>query len=133
MPRTKFYEKKYENVDEYIAEFPTDIQKILEQIRAVIRKAAPAAGETISYQMPSYKLNGKPLVYFAAFSKHIGFYAIPTGHAAFANELSKYKQGKGSVQFPLDQPMPFELVNKLTEFCVSKNSEKSKNNKSANS
>src|SRR5687767_3576220 len=93
-------------VDEYIAEFPKSTQKILKEIRQIIKAHAPGAQESISYGMPGYKLNGKPLIYFAAYEKHIGFYATPSGHEAFAKELSRYKQGKGSVQFPIDQPIP---------------------------
>lgn len=108
-------------VEEYINSSAKDVQKQLKQIRAVIRKSAPKAVESISYGMPAYKLNGKPLVYFAAFKKHIGFYATPTGHVQFAGELSKYKQGKGSVQFPLDKPMPLDLIKRIVEFKVEEN------------
>ncbi len=102
----------------YISGFPEDIQMILEQIRATIRQSAPDATEGISYGMPTFKLGGKPLVYFAAFKNHIGFYATPTGHAAFAEALSPYKQGKGSVQFPLNQPIPLDLIAKMTEYKI---------------
>lgn len=108
-------------VDEYIGNFPQETQKILQRIREIIQKSAPESIENIGYGMPAYKLNGKPLVYFAAFKNHIGFYATPNGHAAFAEELSKYKQGKGSVQFPIDQPMPFELIEKIVKFRVGQN------------
>ena len=91
------------SIDEYIADFPEEIQFLLNQVRSTIQQAAPDAEESIGYGMPAYKTHGKPLVYFAAFKNHIGFYATPTGHAEFATELSKYKQGKGSVQFPIDQ------------------------------
>ena len=97
---------KAKNIDQYIGEFPKEIQMILEQIRATIKKAAPKAEETISYAIPTFTMNGKYLVYFAAFKNHIGFYATPTGHEEFKEELSHFKQGKGSVQFPLDKPMP---------------------------
>jgi uncharacterized protein YdhG (YjbR/CyaY superfamily) len=113
-------------VNEYIAAFPDDIQLILNQVRITIRQAAPDAEESIGYGMPAYKLNGRPLVYFAGFKNHIGFYATPTGHIAFAKELSKYKQGKGSVQFPIDQPMPLELIAQIVEFRVIENLEKGK-------
>ena len=106
------------NIDEYIAGFPHEIQVLLEQVRATIRAAAPEAKEVISYGMPAYKLNGKPLVYFGGFRNHIGLYATPTGHAAFAGELSKYKQGKGSVQFPLSEPMPLDLITRMVQFRV---------------
>lgn len=116
-------------VDEYIGNFPQETQKILQRIREIIQKTAPESVENIGYGMPAYKLNGKPLVYFAAFKNHIGFYATPNGHAAFSQELSKYKQGKGSVQFPIDQPMPFELIEKIVRFRVGQNLNKTvKNN-----
>jgi uncharacterized protein YdhG (YjbR/CyaY superfamily) len=108
--------RKPSNVDEYIAEFQENIQIILEQVRSTIRQTAPDAIESIGYGMPAYKLNGRPLVYFAGYKSHIGFYATPTGHLAFAHELSKYKQGKGSVQFPLDQPIPYELIAQIVAF-----------------
>ena len=94
------------SVDEYIITFSADIQSLLKNIRLIIKEKAPDAVESIAYGMPAYKTNGKPLVYFAGFKNHIGFYATPTGHTEFAKELSKYKQGKGSVQFPLDRPYP---------------------------
>ncbi len=107
-------------IDEYIAGFPPDVQKILEKIRATIRQAAPGAEETISYQMPTFTLNGK-LVYFAGFKKHIGFYPIPTGVDKFKKELSVYKQGRGSVQFPLDQPIPYGLIGRIVKFRAKEN------------
>lgn len=116
--------KSIKNVDEYIGDFPAEIQTILKEIRATIKKSAPEAEELISYGMPGYKLNGKPLVYFSAFKNHIGFYATPTGHTAFAEKLSKYKQGKGSVQFPLDEPMPLDLIAEIVEFRVKTNTHK---------
>lgn len=111
---------RYQTVDEYIATFPAGTQKLLEQVRMTIKKAAPEAAESISYNMPAYKLNG-PLVYFAGYQNHIGFYATPTGHSAFKEELSVYKEGKGSVQFPLDQPMPLDLIKRLVAFRVEEN------------
>lgn len=117
------------NTDEYIAGFPGDIQVILNQVRVIIQQAAPDAEESIAYGMPAYKLKGKPLVYFAGFKKHIGFYATPSGHSEFARELSKYKQGKGSVQFPLDQPLPLDLIFQIVEFRVFENLEKAKTKK----
>lgn len=107
-----------ENIDAYIAGFPEDVQTLLEQIRATIKEAALEAQETIAYGMPAFTLNGKPLVYFAGYKNHIGFYATPTGHAAFKKELSGYKQGKGSVQFPLDDLMPLNLIKKIVKFRV---------------
>lgn len=117
---------QYKNVEEYIISFPADTRKKLEQIRKIIRREAPDAEESISYGMPAYKTNKKHLVYFAGYSKHIGFYATPTGHSAFAEELSEYKQGKGSVQFPLDKPLPLDLIRQITRFRVQENLAKSK-------
>jgi uncharacterized protein YdhG (YjbR/CyaY superfamily) len=114
---------KPNNIDEYIAGFPKDTQVILEEIRATIKKAAPDAEEVISYQMPAFKYHGI-LVYFAAYKNHIGFYATATGHKEFDKELSKYKQGKGSVQFPLDKPMPLDLISSIVEYRVMENIER---------
>ncbi len=108
------------DVDCYIAQFPEHVQIILEKIRGVIRSAAPSAEESISYGMPAYKLRKKPLVYFAGYEKHIGLYATPTGHEAFKVELAAYKQGKGSVRFPLDLPIPFDLIRRIVEWRVAK-------------
>ena len=116
----------FKTVEEYIETFPVEVQVLLEQVRSAIQTTAPEAVESISYGMPAYKTNGKPLVYFAGFKKHIGFYATPTGHAAFADELAKYKQGKGSVQFPLDKPIPLELIKRIVAFRVKQNAEKAK-------
>ena len=113
--------KPFKTIDEYIRTFPKDVQTILEKLRKAIREAAPGAVETISYQMPTFKLNGKGLVYFAAFKNHIGFYPIPSGVEAFEKELSPYKQGKGSVQFPIDQPVPYDLVKRIVTFRVNEN------------
>ncbi len=110
-------------IDEYIAGFPPDIQAILEKIRATIRDAAPDAEETISYQMPTFRLKGN-LVHFAAHKNHIGFYPTPSGTAQFQQELSPYKGGKGSIRFPLDKPVPFDLIRKIVEFRVKENLEK---------
>jgi len=107
-------------IDEYIAGFPPSIQLMLEQIRNTIKSAAPGATEKISYQMPTFFLKGN-LVHFAAFSNHIGFYPARTGIEAFREELSVYKGGKGSVQFPLDKPLPLELVRKIVAFRVKEN------------
>ena len=109
------------NINEYVAGFPKDVQEILEKIRMTIRKAAPDAEETISYQMPTFKLNGTYLVYFAAFKNHIGFYPTPTGTAKFQKELAGYKSGKGSIQFPLDDPMPYGLITRIVKFRVKEN------------
>jgi uncharacterized protein YdhG (YjbR/CyaY superfamily) len=111
---------KPNDIDEYISGFPKEIQKILEQIRATVKEAAPEAVETIKYAMPTFTLQGD-LVHFAAFKNHIGLYAAPTGNEAFAEEFSGYKTGKGSVQFPLDKPMPLSLITKIVKFRVEKN------------
>ena len=116
-----------ENVDVYISTFPDETQVILSQIRAIIKEKAPEAVESMTYGMPAYKTNGKPLVYFAGYKKHIGFYATPTGHSEFKKELSKFKQGKGSVQFPIDKPIPLDLIGQIVEFRVYENMEKQKN------
>jgi uncharacterized protein YdhG (YjbR/CyaY superfamily) len=108
------------NIDEYIAGFPPDVQEILEKIRMAIRKAAPDAAETIKYQMPTFTLKGN-LVYFAAFKKHIGFYPRATGNAEFKQALSVYEGAKGSYKFPLDKPMPFDLIGKIVQFRVKEN------------
>jgi uncharacterized protein YdhG (YjbR/CyaY superfamily) len=112
--------KKTNAIDLYIADFPVKTQKYLDLIRATIIKAAPDAEEIISYKMPAYKLNGM-LVYFAGYDKHIGFYSTPTGHKEFEKEFSKYKTGKGSVQFPLDEPLPVALITKVVKFRVKEN------------
>lgn len=111
------------NIDEYIAAFPPDIQALLEQIRATISKVVPTAEEAIKYAIPTFMLNGRNLVHFAAFKNHIGFYPTPTGIESFKKELSKYKQGKGSVQFPLDEPMPLALITKIVRFNMARNAE----------
>lgn len=111
----------FKTVDEYIASFPQDIRALLDQMRKTIRNAAPEAEESIAYGMAAYKTYKHPLVYFAGFENHIGFYATPTGHSEFAAELSKYKQGKGSVQFPLNEALPLDLVSRITRFRVQEN------------
>lgn len=110
----------YKNIDEYIAQFPIEIQEILKKIREVIRLSAPDAEEKISYQMPTFFLK-RNLVHFAAFKNHIGFYPAPSGIAEFQEELSKYKGAKGSVQFPIDKPIPYELISKIVKFRVEEN------------
>ena len=109
---------KFTTMDAYIASFPTEVQGILEQIRQTIRKAAPGATEAISYQIPTFKMNGSNLVHFAAWKEHIGFYATPSGNAAFKKELARYKVAKGSIRFPLDEPIPYGLVAKIVKFRV---------------
>lgn len=103
-------------VDSYIDQFDGKIKTRLLQIRGLIRAEAPEAEESISYGMPAYKQAGKPLVYFAGYPHHIGFYATPNGHEAFKKEFSKYKQGKGSVQFPNDQPLPIDLIKRVVRY-----------------
>ena len=111
-------------IDEYINQFPEEIQAKLNKIRKIILDNAPQSEEIMSYGMPGYKLNKKPLVYFAAFKNHIGFYATPSGHSEFQEELSKYKQGKGSVQFPNDGPIPYDLIERIVQFRVIENNQK---------
>ena len=108
-------------VDKYIAGFPAGTQTALTEMRALIKAAAPGATETISYAIPTFDLNGRHLVHFGGYAKHIGFYPIPTGIEAFKQELKPYKQGKGSVQFPLDQPLPVDLIRRIVEFRVKEN------------
>lgn len=110
-----------QSVDEYITTFPKEVQLMLEKIRSTILENAPNATESISYGMPAYKTGEKPLVYFAGYKKHIGFYATPTGHSAFSEALSKYKQGKGSVQFQINEPIPYDLIAKIVAFRVKEN------------
>ena len=111
-------------IDEYIAGFPNDVQEILEKIRMTIRKAAPDAEETISYQIPTFTLKGKYLIYFAAYKKHIGLYPAPRGIEKFKKELSVYEGGKGTVRFPLDEPIPCALITKIVKFRIKKNLER---------
>lgn len=114
---------QYKTIDEYIKTFSPEIQSILEKMRQTIRKAAPGAIEVISYQMPAFKLNGI-LVYFAAFKDHIGFFPTASGIAALKNELSPYKWSKGTIQFPLDKPIPYDLVEKIVKFRIKENQAK---------
>lgn len=110
--------KSYQNIDAYISEFPIEVVAILNLIRNCIQDAAPIAKETISYNMPAFKYKTKILVYFAAFKNHIGFYALPSGNTEFHEELSTYKTGKGSIQFPLDKDIPFGLISKIVKFRI---------------
>lgn len=107
-------------IDDYIAQFPADVQAILQELRATIQQAAPDAQEAFSYQMPTFKLNGN-LVHFAAYKNHIGFYPTPTGIEAFKTELSVYEGAKGSVKFPIDQPLPLDLISRIVHFRVAEN------------
>ena len=110
--------RRFNSIDEYIEAFPDDVQRTLEKIRQTIRKTAPEAVETISYQIPTFKLHGKYLVYFAAFKNHIGLYPIPSGTKSFEEELSPYIRGKGTVRFPLTRPVPYDLVKRIVTFRV---------------
>jgi uncharacterized protein YdhG (YjbR/CyaY superfamily) len=108
------------SIDEYISQFPPEVQEILETLRRVIKESAPDAEEEISYQMPAFRLHG-PLVYFAAFKNHIGFYPTPGGIDAFKEELSGYKGAKGTIQFPVGKPLPYELIGRIVKFRVAEN------------
>lgn len=108
---------KPENIDAYIAGFPDEVQKSLELVRKTVKQTAPVAEETIKYNMPAFTL-GKNLVYFAAFKNHIGFYPAPTDDPDYKNDLAGYKTGKGSVQFPLDKPMPLDLIVKIVNWRI---------------
>lgn len=118
--KTKFInetmtDKKPQSIDEYISGFPAEIQKILTKLRETVKKAAPNTTEAISYMMPTFKLNGKNLVHFAAFKNHIGFYPTPGGFIGFEKELAPYAKSKGTVQFQLNEPIPYDLVTKIVK------------------
>jgi uncharacterized protein YdhG (YjbR/CyaY superfamily) len=113
----------FTTIDEYIAIFPEEVQKLLKELRTVIKASAPDAEETIKYRMPTFTLKGN-LVHFAAFKKHIGFYPAPRGIEQFKTELSAYEGAKGSVRFPLDKPIPFDLISKIVTFRVKENLER---------
>lgn len=106
-------------IDEYITEFPPETQRVLEELRKLIKSIAPEATETISYAIPTFDLNGKHLVHFAGYANHVGFYPTPNGMEAFADDLAPYKAGKGSVRFPLDKPLPEDLVRRVVEYRLS--------------
>ena len=108
---------QFRTIDEYIAEFPENVRDILEELRRVIRQAAPQAQEAIRYGIPTFRLNGN-LVHFAAFKNHIGFYPTPSAIEDFKEELSSYRQAKGSVQFPINKPIPYDLVRKIVKYRV---------------
>ena len=108
--------KKFATIDEYVESFPENVQRILKKLRATVREATPEAFESISYDMPTFKLKGERLVYFSAWKNHIGFYSIPAGNQAFRKELSPYEGEKGSLRFPLDKPIPYDLVKKIVIF-----------------
>ena len=113
------------NIDAYIAGFPANVQALLQEVRSTVHKAAPDAEELISYQMPAFRQNGI-LVYFAAYKNHIGFYPTASGIRAFQKEIAKYKNSKGAVQFPIDQPLPLSLITKMVKFKLKENNEKAK-------
>ncbi|MCU0446353.1 MAG: DUF1801 domain-containing protein [Microscillaceae bacterium] len=123
----------FETLDEYIANYTESTQKILQSIRQLIQELAPEAQECISYGMPTFKLKGV-LVHFAAFKNHIGLYALPSGNQAFQSQLTPYKTGKGSIQFPLDQAIPYDLIREIVKFRIQENLErKSKKSQTADS
>lgn len=117
------------DINEYIAGFPKETQKVLKQIRATIKKAAPEAEETISYAIPTFTVNGRYLIYFAGFKNHVSVYPAPRLNEAFKKELSGYKGGKGTVQFPLDKPLPLNLITKIVKFRMMENSKKAEKKK----
>jgi uncharacterized protein YdhG (YjbR/CyaY superfamily) len=117
--------KGFTSIDEYIGSFPEETQRILKEIRAVIKAAAPDAEEKISYQMPTFFLKGN-LIHFAAFKNHIGLYPTPSGTEAFKDEIAKYKGAKGSIQLPIDKPMPLKLISRIVKFRVAENLQKVK-------
>ena len=117
---------QFKTINQYIKTFPEDVQRILEKIRQTIRKEAPEAVETISYQMPTFDLNGRHLVHFAAWKNHIAFYPVPSGTESFEKELSPYIKGKGTIQFPLSKPIPYDLVKKIVRFRIKENLAKNK-------
>lgn len=116
--------KGFSSIDEYIATFPSDVQKILEELRTTIKAAAPDAEETISYNMPTFTLNGTYLIYFAGWKKHISVYPIPAGSEAFNKKIAKYADEKGTVKFPLDKPIPFKLVTQMVKLQLANNLKK---------
>ena len=117
---------KADSIDQYIAGFPNETQIVLEQVRDTIRKKLPKAEETISYAIPSFKLNKAYVVYFAGYKNHIGLYPIPKGDEVFENEIAPFKKGKGTLQFPLTQPMPLDLITKVVEFRIKEIAERGK-------
>lgn len=116
--------KLFTTIDEYIHTFPTDVQLILEKIRQTIHKAAPEAAETISYNMPAFDLNGRHLVFFAGWKHHISVYPLPAGDETFQQQLSRYKRARGSIQFPFNKPIPYDVVEKIVTFLILEKSQK---------
>src|SRR6266508_541483 len=112
---------RFHSIDEYISTFPEEVQKILEELRAIIKAAAPTAEETISYQIPTFTSNGKYLIYVAGWKNHISIYPIPSGSAAFNKQVSKYVEGKGTLKFPIDKPLPLKLITKIVKLKVAEN------------
>ena len=108
----------FQSMDEYIASFPEDVQKTLEELRATIKSAAPEAEETISYNIPTFTLNGKYLIYFAGWKHHISIYPIPTGSESFNKQVAKYAEGKGTLKFPIDKPLPLKLITKIVKLKI---------------
>ncbi len=111
----------FNSIDEYISTFPEDVQKVLQELRETIKAAAPDAGETISYGIPTFTLNGKYLIYFGGWKNHISIYPIPTGTEAFNKQVSKYVEGKGTLKFPIDKPLPMKLITKIVKLRVAEN------------
>ena len=118
--------EEYKTIDEYIKLFPKDVQNILEKIRQIVHRAVPEGVEAISYEIPTVKLNGKNLVHFAGWKNHISIYPVPYGSKAFQKELSPYITGKGTIQFPLNKPIPFDLVERIVDYLVGENINKKK-------
>lgn len=119
---------EYTDINEFISQFPENIQAILQEVRKTIQQAAPEAKESIKYGMPTFIFNGN-LVHFAAYKNHIGFYPAPTGIDAFIDDLAQYRTGKGTIQFPIDKPIPFDLITKVVKFRMEENLKKSKKKK----
>lgn len=118
----------FQSIDEYIATFPEETQNVLEKIRAAIKAAAPDAKEKISYQIPAFELNGRNLIYFAGWKKHVSVYPVPPGDEAFEQEIAQYIAGKGTLKFPLDKPLPMKLISKIVKYSVAENLENKKEN-----
>lgn len=120
----------FKSMDEYIGTFPEDVQKILEELRRTIKAAAPEAEETISYNIPTFKMNGRYLIYFAGWKNHISLYPIPIGSEAFNKQISKYAEGKGTLKFPIDKPLPWKLITKIVKLKLSENQKRTDKKKS---
>ena len=116
---------KFDSIDQYIAAFPEETQKLLEELRSTIKAAAPAVVEKITYQMPTFDLNGRHLVYFSAWKHHIGLYPVPAGDKTFQREISQYKSAKSALNFPIDKPLPVKLIRQFVKFRIAENKEPS--------